>query len=130
MKKIVLFSVLFGLFTSSAFATYYQTTTSNCSDAAMMARLDSATAEHRAVITDVTCEYSVPVVKPAPVVMPKPKHYTMQKRFVNREVRPVRPIQVVQPVQIVQPVIVHEPSFVVVSVVKEESCACFDDCDC
>ena len=95
MKKIILFSLAFGLITNSAFATYYKTSTSDCSDAAMLARLDSATAEHRAVITDVTCEYTVPevthVITPAPIVVKKPvvHRYVVKPRPVVVEYVPV-----------------------------------------
>jgi len=113
MKKIVLLSVLFGLITNSAFATYYRTTTSNCGDAAMMAKLNRATADHRAVITEVTCDYTVPqvthVITPAPVVVKKPiiHHYVVKPR----------------------PVIVEYVPITVVSVSNTESCDCFD-CGC
>ena len=112
MKKIILFSVLFGLLTNSAFATYYKTTTSNCSDAAMLAKLDRATAEHRAVITEVSCDYTVPtvthVITPAPVVVKKPviHHYVVKPR----------------------PVVVEYVPVTVVSV-EEDSCACVT-CGC
>lgn len=112
MRKIVLLSVLFGLITNSVFATYYRTTTSNCSDAAMRAKLNRATADHRAVITEVSCDYTVPqvthVITPAPVVVRKPivHHYVVKPR----------------------PVIVEYVPVTVVSV-EEESCACMT-CDC
>lgn len=106
MKKIVLLSLVFGLLTTSASATYYQTTTNNCSDAAMMAELDRATATHRAVVTDVTCEYTVPktFAKAKSVYVPRP--------------RPVA-----------RPVIVRRPTVMVVSV-EQETCTCDDYCGC
>ena len=112
MKKIILLSVLFGLITNSAFATYYKTTTSNCSNAAMLSRLDKAAAQHRAVITEISCNYTVPkvthVVTPAPVVVKKPVIHQY----------------VVKP----RPVVVEYVPVTVVSV-EEETCACFD-CGC
>lgn len=56
MKKIVLISVLCGLFACPAFATHYKTKSYNCNQNAMMHQLDNATAEHRAVITEVECD--------------------------------------------------------------------------
>lgn len=112
MKKIILVSLLFGLITSSAFATYYKTTTSNCDTNAMLAKLDRATAQHRAVITEVSCNYTVPkvthVITPAPVVVKKPviHHYVVKPR----------------------PVIVEYVPVTVVSV-EEDSCACVT-CGC
>jgi len=55
MKKIILLSVLFGLLTNSALATYYKTYTYNCNENAMAAKLDRATVDHRAVVTEVVC---------------------------------------------------------------------------
>ncbi len=112
MKKIILVSLLFGLVTSSAFATYYKTSTSNCSDAAMLAKLDRATAQHRAVITEVTCNYTVPS-KPAPVA---PKRTIASKKFVHHEYRTPAPV------------VVYKPTVTVVAI-EEETCTCFD-CGC
>ena len=55
MKKIILLSVLFGLITNTAFASYYKTSTHNCEKAAMLDTLDVATAQYRAIITEVEC---------------------------------------------------------------------------
>ena len=71
MKKIILFSCLFSLITISANATYYQTTTEYCGDANMLAELDRATALHRAVITEIDCDYVKPVA-PKKHATPKP----------------------------------------------------------
>ena len=100
MKKIILFSCLFGLILSSANATYYSTTTNNCNDAAMRARMDSAVAQYRAVITEVSCNYTVPeithVITPAPVVVKKPiiHHYVVKPRPVIVEYVPVTVVSV------------------------------------
>ena len=115
MKKIILLSLVFGLITSSAFATYYQTTTSDCSDAAMMAELDRATALHRAVVTDVTCTYSMPkpaakVAKPAYKPAYKPTTYFYYEEYETVVVEPA-------------------PTVEVISVVEEESCSCVK-CGC
>lgn len=56
MKKIILVSVLFGLVLNPAFATRYKTSSFNCDRDAMLAQLDGATAEHRAVITEISCD--------------------------------------------------------------------------
>ena len=122
MKKIILFSLVFGLIATTANATYYKTSTNNCSDANMLARLDAATAAHRAVITDVTCDYVVPV-RPAPV-MPRP--------VFKPAPRPVMPMPTVsesyfyESIEIEQ-VYEYKPVVVVptVTVVTEE-----DTCDC
>lgn len=68
MKKAILFSVL-GVFAAfGANATYYKTQTGDCNPAAMRMVLDDAVREHRAVITEVTCE----TVRPAPVTVYAP----------------------------------------------------------
>lgn len=56
MKKIVLISVLCALCAGSAFATQYKTASYNCNPNAMMRQLNDATAEHRAVITEIQCD--------------------------------------------------------------------------
>lgn len=109
MKKIVLLSLVFGLLSGSAYATYYETFSPNCADAAMLADLDRATATHRAVITKTSCEYAAP--RPAPRVMPT--RYVAAKRYVNRVQR------------VYQPVVVYRPVMTVVSVA--ETCTC---CNC
>ena len=104
MKKIILFSCLFGLILSSANATYYSTTTNNCNDAAMRAHMDSAVAQHRAVITEVSCNYTVPeithVITPAPFVVKKPiiHHYVVKPRPVIVEYVPITVVNVEQDV--------------------------------
>ncbi len=129
MKKIVLVSVILGLLTYSANATYYKTSTNNCSDANMMATLDNAVAVHRAVITEVTCDYTVPekpapvvkkpapVAKPAPVVKHKPRKMAA-KHYVHHKYS--APAQA--------PVVTYEPTIVIVSQTTE-TCTCFD-CGC
>lgn len=107
MKKIILFSVLFGLITSSAFATYYKTTTSNCDTNAMLAKLDKATAQHRAVITEVTCDRQI--ARPAPKRFHAPKKYTHH----------VKPMP--------RPVFIPRPTVTVVSITEQENYSC---CGC
>ena len=116
MKKIVIFSILLGLITTAANATYYKTTTNNCSDANMMATLDNATAAHRAVITEVTCDYTIPE-RPAPVAKHKPRKMAA-KHYVHHTYRAPAP----------QPVVKYEPTIVIVSQTTE-TCTCFD-CGC
>jgi len=117
MKKIILLSLVFGLISSSAYATYYKTNTSNCSEAAMLAELDRATALHRAVITDVKCGYNLAKRPEKPRMAPKPfpKHKVAAKKFVPRDVHPVTPV------------IVQVPTVTVVTVTETESCTC---CGC
>lgn len=72
MKKILMLGLLSAAFVSPAVADYYKFQTNNCDPAAMHAELERAVREHRAVITEVTCEAVVnePVtvtVAPAPV---------------------------------------------------------------
>ncbi len=123
MKRIILFSCLFGLITNAAFATYYSTTTNNCSDANMLNQLDSAVAQHRAVITEITCDYTVPA-KPAPTAKPAPRKRMAAKKYVHHEYRAPKP----EPKQV--PVIVeYEPAITVVQITTTESCSCFD-CGC
>jgi hypothetical protein len=67
MKKLVF--ALIAMATVPAMADYYRTRTNNCDPAAMHAVLERAAREHRAVITEVNCEYArvEPVVaQPAP----------------------------------------------------------------
>ncbi len=56
MKKIVLVSVLCGLVATPGFATRFQDTSDNCNLDAMMNQLNNATAENRAVITEIKCD--------------------------------------------------------------------------
>lgn len=107
MKKIIL-ALVIGLITNSAYSTYYQTTTNDCSDANMMARLDGAVAQHRAVITEITCDYTKPVAKPKPVAKAKP--------VVKHAPKP-------------QPIIVEYEPVTVVQITTTETCTCFD-CGC
>lgn len=117
MKKIIL-ALAFGLITNSAYSTYYQTTTNDCSDANMMARLDGAVATHRAVITEITCDYTKPVAKPKPVAKAKPVVKHAPKKIVRHEHRAPKP----------QPIVVkYEP--VTVVQITTETCTCFD-CGC
>jgi len=111
MKKIIL-ALAFGLITNSAYSTYYQTTTNDCSDANMMARLDGAVATHRAVITEITCDYTKPVAKPKPVA--KAKH--APKKIVRHEHRAPKPQQIV---------VKYEP-VTVVQITTTETCTCCD----
>ena len=114
MKKIILVSLVFGLITNAAFATYYKTTTSNCSDAAMLAELDKATALHRAVVTDVTCEYTAPRVVQKAAPAPAPVQTFRPTRFVKYPVADAQPVRT--------------PKAFLVTVTKE-TCTC-DDCGC
>lgn len=116
MKKIILFSCLFGLITSAANATYYKTTTNNCGDANMMATLDNAVAAHRAVITEVTCDYTIPE-RPAPVAKHKPRKMAAKKYVYRKHCAPAP-----------APVATYEPTIVVIGVTTE-TCTCFD-CGC
>lgn len=72
MKK--LFFALIAMATVPAMADYYRVRTNNCDPAAMRATLERAAREHRAVITEVNCEYArvepVMVAQPAPVYAP------------------------------------------------------------
>jgi hypothetical protein len=123
MKKIILFSCLFSLISNSAFATYYKTSTNNCGTANMLAELDRATALHRAVVTEIDCEYTVPT-RPAPsfVAKPKPMPRPMPKPAPKR----VAP-QIVYKSVAPQPVCEYEPVVVVpiITIVSEQ-----EYCDC
>lgn len=68
MKKILLLGLLGVSLASPAVADYYKFQTNNCNPAAMHAELERAVREHRAVITEVTCDAIVnePVVVAAP----------------------------------------------------------------
>lgn len=72
MKKLVF--ALVAMATVPAMADYYRVRTNNCDPAAMHATLERAAREHRAVITEVNCEYArvdpVMVAQPAPVYAP------------------------------------------------------------
>ncbi|MBR6838201.1 MAG: hypothetical protein IKM94_01380 [Alphaproteobacteria bacterium] len=118
MKKIIL-ALAFGLITNSAYSTYYQTTTNDCSDANMMARLDGAVATHRAVITEITCDYTKPVAKPKPVAKAKPVVKHAPKKIVRHEHRAPKP----------QPIVVKYEPVTVVQITTTETCTCFD-CGC
>ncbi len=56
MKKLVF--ALVAMATVPAIADYYRVRTNNCDPAAMRATLERAAREHRAVITEVNCEYA------------------------------------------------------------------------
>lgn len=56
MKKLVF--ALVAMATVPAMADYYRVRTNNCDPAAMRATLERAAHEHRAVITEVNCEYA------------------------------------------------------------------------
>ena len=72
MKKLVF--ALIAMATVPSMADYYRVRTNNCDPAAMHAVLERAAREHRAVITEVNCEYArvepVVVAQPAPVYRP------------------------------------------------------------
>ena len=72
MKKLIF--ALVAMATVPATADYYRTRTNNCDPVAMRATLERAAREHRAVITEVNCEYTrvepVMVAQPAPVYAP------------------------------------------------------------
>ena len=70
MKKIIF--ALIAMATVPAMADYYKVRTNNCNPAAMRATLERAAREHRAVITEVNCEYArvEPVRVTRPVPMP------------------------------------------------------------
>lgn len=120
MKKIILFSCLFGLITNAAFATYYKTTTEFCGDANMRSELDSAVATHRAVITEITCDYVKPTAS-AKRATPKPMpRKVAAKKYVHQQYRAPKP----------QPIVVeYEPEITVVQITTTETCTCFD-CGC
>ena len=113
MKKIILFSCLFSLITSSAFATYYKTNTYNCGDANMLAELDRATALHRAVITEVECD--IPVAKPKPVV-----------KNVKSIARPYIPKKFVKPVYQPRPTYNYVSNIVISYDCNNDCCDCVD----
>lgn len=64
MKNFLMLGLLSAAFVSPAVADYYKFQTNNCDPAAMHAELERAVREHRAVITEVTCDAVVnePVV--------------------------------------------------------------------
>ncbi len=66
MKKIIF--ALIAMVTVPAMADYYKVNTNNCNPAAMRATLERAAREHRAVITEVNCEYAR--VEPVMVAQP------------------------------------------------------------
>lgn len=72
MKKLVF--ALIAMASVPAVADYYRVRTNNCDPAAMRATLERVAREHRAVITEVNCEYArvepVVVAAPAPVYAP------------------------------------------------------------
>jgi hypothetical protein len=70
MKKLVF--ALIAMATVPAMADYYRTRTNNCDPAAMHAVLERAAREHRAVITEVNCEYAR--VEPVVVAQPAPTY--------------------------------------------------------
>ena len=69
MKKLVF--ALIAMATVPAMADSYRVRTNNCDPAAMRATLEREARAHRAVITEVNCEYArvepVVVAQPAPV---------------------------------------------------------------
>lgn len=68
MKKIVMFSLIAGLFSNVALSDAYIEKVNNCDESEMRAALDRATADKRAVITVVECDNGIvrTVKKPAP----------------------------------------------------------------
>ena len=76
MKKIIF--ALMAMITVPAMADYYKVNTNNCNPAAMRATLERAAREHRAVITEVNCEYArvepVMVAQPAPMPVYAPTY--------------------------------------------------------
>ena len=120
MKKIILFSCLFGLITNAAFASYYKTTTTFCGDENMMSELDSAVATHRAVITEITCDYVKPTA-PAKRIAPQPApRKVASKKYIHHEYRAPKP----------QPVVVeYEPAITVVQITTTTECTCIT-CGC
>ena len=63
MKKVILLASVLTLATVNAFADHIVVRTQNCDPAAMHELLDRLVHEHKAVITDVICESSRPVVR-------------------------------------------------------------------
>jgi len=66
MKKIIF--ALVAMASLPVAADYYKVNTNNCDPAAMRATLERAAREHRAVITEVNCEY----VRSEPVMVAQP----------------------------------------------------------
>ena len=134
MKKIVLLSVLFGLFTNSASATYYKTYSANCDTRAMMAKLDRATADHRAVITEVQCA-SRPATNHGAyyasqnVARPGMYQVTTSEVFVKRS-ETVQYVEYREPVRYVYRPVVKCRPHVFVATVSEQVTECNGCCGC
>ncbi len=79
MKK--LFFALIAMATVPAMADYYTVNTNNCDPAAMRATLERAAREHRAVITEVNCEYAR--VEPVVVAQPAPAYVAPAMDYSN-----------------------------------------------
>ena len=79
MKK--LFFALIAMATVPAMADYYRVRTNNCDPAAMHATLERAAREHRAVITEVNCEYAR--VEPVVVAQPAPTYAAPAVNYSN-----------------------------------------------
>ena len=79
MKK--LFFALIAMATAPAMADYYRVRTNNCDPAAMHATLERAAREHRAVITEVNCEYAR--VEPVVVAQPAPTYAAPAVNYSN-----------------------------------------------
>ncbi len=128
MKKIILFSIVFGLISNSAFATYYKTSTNACGTANMLAELDRATALHRAVVTEIDCEYTVPT-RPAPSFVAKPK--PMPRPMPKPTPKHVAP-QIVYETVVTETVCEPEPVIIVPTITvitEQEYCDCMT-CGC
>ena len=79
MKKLVF--ALVAMATVPAMADYYRVRTNNCDPAAMRATLERAAREHRAVITEVNCEYAR--VEPVVVAQPTPVYTAPAVNYSN-----------------------------------------------
>ena len=68
MKKIVMFSLIAGLFSNVALSDAYIEKVNNCDESEMRAALDRAAADKRAVITVVECDNGIvrTIKQPAP----------------------------------------------------------------
>lgn len=108
MKKIVMFSLIAGLFSNVALSDAYIEKVNNCDESEMRAALDRATADKRAVITIVECDNGIvrTVKKPAPT----PTHNTCGCGCAEKSAVVKREYFVRETVQTYKPVVQYVPA--------------------
>ena len=108
MKKIVMFSLIAGLFSNVALSDAYIEKVNNCDESEMRAALDRATADKRAVITVVECDNGI--VRTVKKSAPTPTYNTCGCGCAEKSAVVKREYFVRETVQTYKPVVQYVPA--------------------